>query len=208
VKGANGMLVVETLGDDDEVPEISVEEVHEHGGEVVVIARPAERPGERLAWQATVSGGAIVAGPSPADPESAVSDAGLAATTGRAIALVRRHYAAYAARDADALLATLDPDVDIRVHDERAGGAELFHAHEGADSFFHGIWSLITDIAVEILSLDASPGRVEASVRLSGTVRATGEAGSVPAVHFFTLADDLITRIETYRPDWRAAVEG
>jgi ketosteroid isomerase-like protein len=202
------MLVVDALGADEDVPELSVEEVHEHGEAVVVIARPAERPDERLAWRATVSGGAIVVGPSPADPASAVGDAGLAATTGRAVDLVRRHYVAYASGDVDALLATLDPQVEILVHDERAGGAERFRSHDGAAKFFEGIWDLIAQTSVEVLSLDASPGRVEASVRLSGTVRATGQRGAVPAIHFFTVADGLISRIETYRPDWRAAVQG
>ena len=124
---------------------------------------------------------------------------------GRDVALVRRHYDAFNRDDVAGIIATLDPEVEILGSDERAGGArERFRGHTQATTFFAEIKELVADNDVWVLSLDARPGRVEASVRLRGTLRATERSGSLPAIHFFSIANELISRIETYRPDWRA----
>ena len=207
---SNARILLAALEQLPEAQELEAEELHEAGSEVVVVGRPeGELAGERIAWRATIANGKLVSGPTRATPDEALRDAGLAESTRRNVELVRAHYAAYDRADAAALLATLHREVEILVRDERAGGRpESYRSHEEATTFFAGIWNLVADNRVEVLSLDATPERVEASVRLSGRVRATGQTGSVPAVHFFAIADGLIARIETYRPDWRAAIAG
>jgi ketosteroid isomerase-like protein len=210
VSPSNARILLSALAELPEAQELEAEEVHEAGGEVVVVGRPeGDLAGERVAWRATIVDGKLVSGPTRAAPGDALRQAGIADSTGHNVELVRRHYAAYNQADASALLATLHPEVEILVRDERAGGRpESYRSREEAAGFFAGIWELVADSRVEILSLDATPERVEASLRLSGRVKSTGETGSVPAVHFFAIADDLIARIETYRPDWRAAIAG
>jgi ketosteroid isomerase-like protein len=202
VRGSNSRIVVEALAGDPETADFLPEELHEDGDDVVVVGTAA---GDRVAWRAAVSGGAIVSGPDRVEAEEALRDTGLAETTARDIDAVRRHYEAFNRDDVDAIVATLRPDVEIVGGDERAGGAgERSHGRDEAKRFFTEIKELVADNQAEVLTLEARPGRVEASVRLRGTLRGSGESGVVPAVHFFTVTDGLIARIETYRPDWRS----
>lgn len=120
---------------------------------------------------------------------------------------VRQHYAAFARGDIDDLLAGLDPGIAI-VHDEHGKGAgEPVTGHEGARAFFEGISAAITNSTVEIQHLRADGNRVLARIVLGGTARRSGHAGTIPAVHLFTVHDDLITEIRTHRPDWHRYVE-
>lgn len=188
------------------------DETHEDGETVVVIghlrARARDSGAEidtRVGWHWIVRDGQISFGQAHSDPEEALRIAGLDRTTGRDVALVRRHYDAFNRDDVAGIVATLDKDVEIVGNDERAGGApERFRGHAQATTFFREIKELVADNDVHVLSLDARPGRVEASVRLRGTLRATDRSGSLPAIHFFTITNGLIARIETYRPDWRS----
>jgi ketosteroid isomerase-like protein len=188
------------------------DETHEDGETVVVIGRLRARARDsgaevdtRVGWHWVVRDGRITFGEAHSDPSEAIRRAGLDGTTGRDVALVRRHYDAFNRDDVAGIVATLDPDVEILGSDERAGGTpERFRGHEQATTFFQGIKELVADNDVFVLSLDARPGRVEASVRLRGTLRASERTGSLPAIHFFTIRGGLITRIETYRPDWRS----
>jgi uncharacterized protein len=198
--------VVEALAADPDSADFVPRELHEDGDEVVVIGSV---PGaaQSVAFRAAVRAGSIVAGPARAEPEAALRESGLAETTARDVDLVRLHYDAFNRDDVAGIAATLGPEVEIVGGDERAGGAgERAAGREEAVRFFSEIKDLFADNRVEILSLEARPGRVETSVRLHGTLRSTGASGPLPAVHFFTIADGLITRIETYRPDWRAAI--
>lgn len=188
------------------------DETHEDGERVVLIGRLRARArasgaevDTRVGWHWIVRDGQIIFGQAHSAPDDALRVAGLDRTTGRDVVLVRRHYDAFNRDDVPGIVATLDKDVEIIGSDERAGGArERFRGHAQATTFFREIKQLVADNDVFVLSLDAQPGRVEASLRLRGTLRATERSGSLPAVHFFTIADGLITRIETYRPDWRA----
>ena len=118
--------------------------------------------------------------------------------------LVRQHYTAFACGDLDGLLAGLDPQVTISVHDEHGKPAsEPVNGLESARAFFEGIRSAVAHANVEIDSLRADENRVLAQVTLGGTVRKSGVTGAIPAVHLFTVHDGLITEIRTHRPDWR-----
>jgi len=117
---------------------------------------------------------------------------------------IRLHYAAFARGDVDELLAGLDPEVLIRVHDEhgvRTG--EAIHGRESARAFFEGIAAAVTDSAVEIEDLRANGDRVLARVHIGGTLKESGRSGAIPAVHLFLVCDGLIAEILTHRPDWR-----
>ena len=190
------------------------DEIHHDDEVVVTIGRLTARPigggppiDSRIGWRWTLRAGQIAFGQAHSDPDEALRLAGLANSTGRDVALVRKHYAAFNRDDVPGIIDTLDLDVEIVGSDERAAGArERFRGHHDAARFFAEIKELVADNEVVILSLEARPGRVEASVRLRGTLRATERSGSLPAMHFFTIADGLIARIETYRPDWRPGV--
>ena len=197
--------------------DFETEELHEEGEQVVAIGRLTARArasgadvDTRIAWHWIVSDGLIRFGAAYSDPAEAVRDAELSGATVDAVRAVREHYAAFNRADVDEIVATLHPDVEIFGGDERAGGAsERYRGREEARAFFAEIKELVADNRVEVLSLDAVPERVVASVRLHGTLRAgAGLSGSLPAVHFLTVRDGLIARIETYRPNWRREAEG
>ena len=118
--------------------------------------------------------------------------------------VVREHYEAFARGDMDGLVAGLDPQVTITVHDEHGKpAAEPVRGLDGARSFFEGIHAAVSEATVEIEYLRADGNRVLAQVNLGGTVRETGASGAIPAVHLFAVHDRLITEIRTHRPDWR-----
>jgi ketosteroid isomerase-like protein len=129
-----------------------------------------------------------------------MADAG---ADGAQVELVRRHYAAYDRRDIDGIVETLHPQVEIVSHDELGKADRAWRGRAAARGLFVEITALVADTRVEILSLEAERDRVEATVRLHGVLRATGQTGPVPAVHRFELRDGLIAKIETFRPDWR-----
>ena len=118
--------------------------------------------------------------------------------------VVRMHYAAFACGDIDGLVAGLDPNVCIEVHDEHGKAAgEPLRGLDAARSFFGEIAAAVTNTTVEIEKLRTDDNRVLAQVSLGGTLRDTGATGAIPAVHLFTVHDGLIAEIRTHRPDWR-----
>jgi ketosteroid isomerase-like protein len=118
--------------------------------------------------------------------------------------LVGRHYAAFASGDIDGVLAGLDPDVCIEVHDEHGKTVgEPMRGLDQARAFFEEIGESVTNTTVEIESLRVDEDRVLARLELGGTIRKTSITGTIPAVHLFTIHEGLITIIRTHRPDWR-----
>lgn len=194
--------------------DFDAEELHEEGENVVAIGRLTARArasgadvDTRIAWRWVVRDGLLLFGAAHSDPAHAIREAKLSGATLEAVAAVRRHYAAFNRDDVDEILATLHPEIEVFGGDERAGGAgERYRGLEEARTFFAEIKELVADNRVEVLSLEAVAGRVVASVRLHGTLRSNDAlSGSVPAVHFLTIRDGLVARIETYRPNWRRA---
>ena len=122
----------------------------------------------------------------------------------QSLRVVRAHYEAFARGDIGAIVAGLDPEVTITVHDEHGKPAsDPLRGLEAARSFFDDINAAVTDPTVEIDRLRADGNRVLAHLRLGGTVRETGATGDIPAVHLFSVHGGLITEIRTHRPDWR-----
>ena len=58
--------------------------------------------------------------------------------------------------------------------------------------FFERLFDEVGHNEVEIAELEVREDTVVASVYLHGTMRATGLSGAIPAVHVFTVRDDLI----------------
>ena len=195
--------------------EFDYAEIHEEGSTVVLVGQLRARArasgvdvDTTIGWRFVVEDNLIAFAAAHSDPAVALSESDLTGGTEAAIATVRRHYEAFDSGDLDAILATLDPEVDIYGGDERAGGAsERFRGVEEAREFFADIKRLVPDSHIEVLTLEAVPERVIASIRLHGSAREGEVSGSIPAVHFHSLRDGLITRIETYRPDWRRELE-
>ncbi len=191
--------------------EFHPEELHEVGDTVVLLGRIQTRGAKSgadidtsVGWHFDLRDGLIQLGVSYSDPADAFRESGIGPTTRDAVEVVRRHYEAFNTNDLDGIVATLDPGIEIAGGDERAAGAaERRLGLDEARDFFAGIKELVADNVVEVLTLEASQSLVVASVRLHGTLRETGRSGSVPAVHFLTVRDGLIARIETYRPNWR-----
>ena len=118
--------------------------------------------------------------------------------------LVGRHYAAFAKGDVDGILHGLDDAVCIEVHDEHGKAVDdPIRGLKAARSFFEDIAESVTDPTVEIESLRADGDRVLARVKLGGTLRDSGVAGAIAAVHLFTIHEGRITVIRTHRPHWR-----
>ena len=120
--------------------------------------------------------------------------------------LVRRHYEAFNRNDLDGIAATLHPEVELFSGDELGGAGERYGGRDDVMKFFAEIKQLVADNTIEVLSMEAKADRVESSVRLRGMLRSSELTGSLPALHFFTIRDGLIARIETYRPDWRRGI--
>ena len=118
---------------------------------------------------------------------------------------VRLHYAAFAGGDLDGLVAGLDPNVLICVHDEHGKPVgDGIRGRDQARAFFEEIHSEVAHTTVEIHTLRADGNKVLAQVSLGGTNRTTGVTGAIPATHLFTLFDGQIREIRTHRPDWHA----
>ena len=122
----------------------------------------------------------------------------------RDIALVRRHYDAYNRDDIDGMVAALHANVEIVTYDEHGNPERRMSGRTAARGLFVEIKALAADTRVEVLSLEARPGRIEASLRFHGRLRSTGKAASVSATHVIEVRGDRITRIETFRPEWRS----
>lgn len=211
--GAQGARqVAQDLERDWEDLEIDVDEIHEEGQTVAVLGRLTARGRAsgasidmRIGWHWIVRDGQITYGAAHSEPEEALQQAELSGVTHENISAVRRHYEAFNDGDVDRIAATLHPEIEIFGGDERAAGArERYRGIAEAREFFGEIKELVADNWVETLMLEATPQRVVASIRLHGTLRGTENPGALPAVHFFTIREGLIARIETYRPDWRA----
>jgi uncharacterized protein len=118
--------------------------------------------------------------------------------------LVSRHYAAFAEGDIDGIMRGLDDAVCIEVRDEHGKFVdEPLHGADAARSFFEEIEAAVTGTTVEVESLRADNDRVLARVKIGGTIRQSGAAGTIPAIHLFTIHEGRITEIRTHRPDWR-----
>jgi hypothetical protein len=101
-------------------------------------------------------------------------------------------YAAFNARDIDALLEQMTPDLDW----PNAWESGRVHGHEEVRDYWSRQWSVI-DPSVEPVAFNARPDR-SVAVEVDQVVR--GPDGAVPAkgrvVHVYTFRDGLIARMD------------
>jgi ketosteroid isomerase-like protein len=103
--------------------------------------------------------------------------------------VVHAIYAAMAARDIDALLALLHPEVVV-TQDDRLPWGGRHEGHDGFATFGLALTGAITS-KVAIEAVFEADGDVIQMGRTQGTVNANGVAFDIPEVHRWTLRDGL-----------------
>ena len=114
----------------------------------------------------------------------------------RPLDVVRGLYAAFARRDADAVLGAFDPAIEICQTPLLPWGG-IHHGHDGARTFFDRLTSHI-DSRVSIERLIEAGDHVVVVGRTAGTARTTGRAFDVGIAHVWLVADGRATRWEAY----------
>lgn len=112
------------------------------------------------------------------------------------VAVARRLYAGFAARDMTAIGAMLHPEV--RVY--QAGDlpwAGTYSGHEGAAAFLHALLAHV-DSRVEIGELFAAGDAVVQVGRTRGRALVTGRPFDASEVHVLRVRDGLVTRFEAF----------
>lgn len=110
------------------------------------------------------------------------------------IASVQRLYAAYQARDLDAVLAELADDVDWAA--EAAGSAVpwygSFRGKEQVPQFFAAIKKNVDTTRFELVGIAANETDVYSTIQWAYTVHATGRSTSMYMQHWWRFADGKI----------------
>ena len=110
--------------------------------------------------------------------------------------VVRRGYAAYARRDLPAILALLDPQVEL-VQTALLPWGGTHRGLAGAQAFFGGIAQL-TDAMPEPHEFIPAGDDVVVVGRLRGTARATGRPLDLDFAHVVTVRDGRFVRFAAY----------
>jgi ketosteroid isomerase-like protein len=107
--------------------------------------------------------------------------------------VVRELFAAFAARDVDAVIARVDPAVEFWPQGTAtvAGRAEPYRGHDGMREYMADVARVWRSLEVEPGDLRIAAGGVVAFGRAQG-VRADGEEMSVPVIWTFKLAGDRV----------------
>ncbi|MEU0572602.1 nuclear transport factor 2 family protein [Nonomuraea sp. NPDC005983] len=123
---------------------------------------------------------------------------------------VRRLYDAFAAGDADALVAPLHPDLVLKVSTGMPLG--VGGEHRGPQGALRGCWSIIfrtyRTAPVPEEYVWSGPDRCVVLGHYRGTVRATGRPFEAAFAHDLTLRDDLIVNFVqiTDTAEWARAL--
>ncbi len=111
------------------------------------------------------------------------------------IAAVQRLYAAYAARDVDAVLAELADDVDWAA--EAASRSVPWYGHYSGrrevPRFFEAIGSSVEITEFTLVGFTSNETDVVATIHWAYTVRATGKSTAMYMQHWWRFADGVIT---------------
>jgi ketosteroid isomerase-like protein len=112
------------------------------------------------------------------------------------VALVRRMYDAFATRDLDAIVAIVDPAIQVTQTSLLPWGGE-YHGLEGLAAFFGKLTETITS-AVTPRAIYSAGDRVVQAGRTAGTVNASGASFDVDEVHILTVRDRRVVRFEAH----------
>ncbi len=132
---------------------------------------------------------------------SAVRDGGLRSDTARMweddLAVVRRGYDAFNAKDADAYIAVCHPDV--RFSPMVAGVEGGYHGHAGIRAWLAQMSETFSDSTVAIESIDVVEGAVIVSAVFHGLGRSSEAETTQPLVHAVDVRDGLVRWFAAYR---------
>lgn len=112
------------------------------------------------------------------------------------VELVRRGYEAYARRDFAAVMALLDPEIEV-VQTELLPWGGVHRGLEGAGTFFR-LLAEHTDAMPEPASYIPAGSDVAVVGRLRGRARASGKPIDLDIVHVWTLRDGRAVRFAAY----------
>lgn len=121
---------------------------------------------------------------------------GITATTPDAATVVRRAYDAFDRKDVPALLALLDPDVEVHQSDELPWGG----THRGPEAVL-GFFATLTahiETAVDVERLIVAGDTVVEVGRTCGRAVATGREFAIDEVHVWQVRDGRIVRMDAY----------
>jgi ketosteroid isomerase-like protein len=100
------------------------------------------------------------------------------------VELARRAYAALNGRDLDALLAVMDPEVELKARFMEMEGDSYFRGHSGVREWWDRLLAIFPDFRVEVLEIRDFGDRVIAALR----VRGHGLESGVPIDHLASRA--------------------
>jgi ketosteroid isomerase-like protein len=110
--------------------------------------------------------------------------------------IIRAHYAAFNARDPQALLDTCA--ADVLIDDHLRVDAGLYHGREEVRNYFEGLWEVSSTAEVEPVELRYHEDRVWVRAKVWAQGRASGVEAGMTFAHVFTIVGGRISRIEVY----------
>jgi uncharacterized protein len=112
------------------------------------------------------------------------------------VEVIRRLYAAMRARDASAVVDSVDPEAEW-IPDSRVGEAPV-RGRESVFAFFRDRSAVFREVEIEIERLLEQDDRVLAFVRMAGRGAASGAAFEIRIAHLSTLRDGIVVRGQGY----------
>jgi ketosteroid isomerase-like protein len=113
------------------------------------------------------------------------------------IEVVKATFAAFAARDLDAVLALADPDIEFSaVTGEHAGRTEPYRGHEGLRQYFRDVASVWEELRLTPRDFRASGDRILVTGRVSARSRNRTVTGSTGWI--WQVRDGKVTYVRVY----------
>jgi len=112
------------------------------------------------------------------------------------VEVVRRGYEAYARQDVAAVMALMDPDIEV-VQTELLPWGGVHRGLEGARTFFR-LLAEHTDAMPEPVTYIPAGNDVAVVGKLRGTARASGKRIDLDIVHVWTVRDGRLLRFAAY----------
>lgn len=119
-----------------------------------------------------------------------------AGTCEKNLAAVQGVYEAYARKDVDAFLATLDPEVELFQSEEVPWGG-TYHGREGALEFLQRLTGHV-ETTVDAKQFIMAGDRVVEVGYSRGHTKQGGTEFEIPEVHVWTMRDGKVVRFESY----------
>jgi ketosteroid isomerase-like protein len=120
--------------------------------------------------------------------------------SGENVETFKRGIEAGSRRDIDALLATLDPEVELHPGMSAAlgGDATVFRGYEGVRRWMSGVDEALIEVNIELSEIRDLGDRVVAIGRLRGRGRASGAETEIPIGYVADFKAGKVIRLRTY----------